>query len=72
MILRDCMLPHFALDDASAGEAWCQVWARIKAEKRQFFVYALLRVALPIIATVGLFMLLAIPGLILAGSRCRS
>lgn len=68
IILRDWMLPHFALDDASAGEAWSQVWARITAEKRQFFVYALLRVALPIIAAVALFILLAIPGLILGGA----
>lgn len=68
MILRDWMLPHIALDDATAGEAWSQAWARINAEKKQFFVYALLRVALPIIAVVGLFFLLAIPGLILAGS----
>jgi hypothetical protein len=68
LILRDGMMPHFALDDASAGEAWFQVWSRIKAEKQQFFVYALLRVALPIIAAIGLFFLLAIPGLILAGS----
>ena len=67
-VLRDGMLPHFALDDASAGEAWSQVWSRIKAEKKQFFVYALLRVALPVIAAVGLFFLLAIPGLILAGA----
>jgi hypothetical protein len=68
LILRDCMLPHFALDDASAGEAWFQVWNRIMMEKRQFLVYALLRVALPIIAAVALFVLLAIPGLVLAGS----
>ena len=68
LILRDCMLPHYALDDTSAGEAWFQVWSRIKAERRQFLVYALLRVALPIVATIGLFMLLAIPGLMLAGS----
>lgn len=68
IVLRDCMMPHFALDDASAGEAWSQAWTRIQAEKKQFFVYALLRVALPIIAAVALFMLLAIPGLILAGS----
>lgn len=67
IVVRDCMLPHFALDDASTGEAWSQVWAHIQAEKKQFFVYALLRVALPIIAAVALFMLLAIPGLILAG-----
>jgi hypothetical protein len=68
LILRDGMLPHFALDDASAGEAWFQVWSRIKAERRQFLVYALLRIALPIIATIGLFILFMIPGLILAGS----
>jgi hypothetical protein len=67
LILRDGMLPHFALEDATAGEAWTQVWARIKAEKRQFFVYALLRVVLPTIAAVGLFIVLIIPGLALAG-----
>ncbi len=68
LILRDCMLPHFALEDATAGEAWTEVWARIKAEKRQFFVYALLRVVLPTIATVALFVVLIIPGLALAGA----
>ena len=68
LILRDWMLPHYALDDATAGEAWTRVWARIRAEKRQFFVYALLRVALPLIAMVGLFILLIIPGLALFGS----
>lgn len=68
LILRDCMLPHYALDDASAGEAWFQVWSRIKAEKKQFIAYALLRIALPFIATIGLFILFMIPGLILAGS----
>ena len=68
LILRDCMLPHFALEDATAGEAWAEVWARIKAEKRQFFVYALLRVVLPTIAAIGLFIVLIIPGLALAGA----
>lgn len=66
MILRDWMLPHIALEDATIGEAWTSVWARINAEKRQFFVYALLRVALPIVAAIGLFVLLMIPGLVLA------
>jgi hypothetical protein len=68
LILRDWMLPHYALDNATAGEAWTQVWARIAAEKRQFFVYALLRVVLPLVAMAGLFMVLIIPGLALAGS----
>jgi hypothetical protein len=68
LILRDWMLPHYALEDATAAEAWSSVWARILAEKRQFFVYALLRVVLPTIAMAGLFIVLLIPGLILAGS----
>jgi hypothetical protein len=68
LILRDWMLPHFALEDATAGEAWASVWYRVLAEKKEFFVYALLRVALPTIAMVGVFMLLIIPGLAVAGS----
>ena len=68
IILRDWMLPHIALEDATAGEAWGSAWARIMAEKKEFFVYALLRVALPIVAAVGLFVLLILPGLALAGA----
>jgi hypothetical protein len=68
LILRDCMLPHVALENATAGEAWRQVRARIRAEKRQFIVYAILRVILPSIAAIGTFIVLAIPGLMLAGS----
>jgi hypothetical protein len=68
LILRDWMMPHIALDNATAGDAWRQVRARIGAEKRQFIVYAILRVILPSIAAIGVFIVLALPGLILAGS----
>jgi hypothetical protein len=68
IILRDWMLPHYALEDATAGEAWASVWDRIMAEKRQFAVYALLRVVLPIVVGIGLFIVLLIPGLIVAGT----
>lgn len=68
IVLRDWMLPHYALENATAGEAWTRVWSSIMAEKRQFIVYALLRLVLPAIAMVALFMVLAIPGLILAGA----
>ncbi|MGA3334947.1 MAG: hypothetical protein ABSC62_12380 [Terracidiphilus sp.] len=68
LILRDGMLPHYALDNASAGAAWTQVRARIKAEKRQFLVYALLRVILPTIAMIGMFIVLLLPGLGLAAA----
>ncbi|MGA2906797.1 MAG: hypothetical protein ABSE36_03775 [Terracidiphilus sp.] len=68
LILRDWMLPHIALDNATAGEAWRQVRTRITAEKRQFLVYAILRVILPTIAAIATFIVLALPGLMLAGS----
>lgn len=68
LILRDWMMPHMALDDATAGEAWRQVRAHIGAEKKQFIVYAILRVILPTIAAIGVFIVLALPGLMLAGS----
>lgn len=68
IILRDWMLPHFALEDASAGEAWSSVWGRIKAEKGQFFAYAILRLILPIIASIAVFMILLIPGIVLLGA----
>jgi hypothetical protein len=68
LILRDLMMPHIALDNATAGEAWRQVRARIKAEQRQFLVYAILRLILPAIAAFGLFILMFVPGLMLAGS----
>jgi hypothetical protein len=68
ILLRDFMLPHFALDNATSGEAFARAWASIKAEKRQFIVYALFRVILPIIAALGVFFVLLIPGLFLAGA----
>jgi hypothetical protein len=67
LILRDWMLPHYALEDATAGEAWSQVWHNIMAEKKQFLVYALLRVVLPFIASICVVMVLAIPGLAVVG-----
>jgi hypothetical protein len=68
VILRDWMLPHYALENATAGEAWFQVRVRLAAEKRQFIVYALLRLVLPVIAMVVLFLVLLLPALALAGS----
>jgi len=64
LILRDLMLPHFALENATTGAAWSAVRSRIGAEKGAFFVYALLRIVLPIVAMIGLFLVLIIPGLI--------
>jgi hypothetical protein len=68
LVLRDLIMPHFALDNATAGEAWAEVWASIKAEHRQFLAYTLLRIVLPTIAMIALFMVLLIPGAVLAGA----
>ena len=68
IILRDWMLPHYAMEDATAGQAWSGVWERVSHEKGSFFAYAILRIVLPIIAFVGLFIVLLVPGLVLLGS----
>jgi hypothetical protein len=68
LILRDCMLPHYALEDANAGEAWSAAWHNITSEKKQFFVYAILRIVLPFLASIAVLMILAIPGLALVGA----
>ena len=64
IVLRDFMLPHFALEDTSAGQAWAEVRTRIAAEKGSFFLYAVLRILLPIAASIALVMVMAIPMLI--------
>jgi hypothetical protein len=64
IVLRDLMLPHYALENATAGQAWAAVWPRIRAEKGSFFAYALLRIILPIVALIGLFIVLIIPAII--------
>ena len=68
LVLRDWMLPHFALENATAGQAWAAVWQHISAAKRQFFVYALLRLILPILAAIAVALVLMIPTLIFAAA----
>jgi hypothetical protein len=68
IVLRDWIMPHYALDNATAGEAWARVRGAVSADKRQFLVYVILRLILPTIAMVGVFMLLISPGLALGGS----
>jgi hypothetical protein len=72
VIMHDFMLPHVALDDASVEEAWAQVRSRIEAETGQFFVYMLLRLILPALAGIAVFLLLAIPALMIFGSLALS
>lgn len=67
IILRDFMLPHYALENATAGQAWSAVRARISMEKGMFFGYALLRIVLPVVGVIVLFALLVLPALAFFG-----
>lgn len=64
LVLRDWMLPHYALENATAGQAWAAVWARVRNEKGPFFLYAVLRILLPIAAAVALVMAMLVPGIL--------
>lgn len=66
VVLRDFMLPHFALENATATQAWEAAWARIRTEKLPFFVYTLLRIVLPFAVIMGIFLVLIIPALLVA------
>lgn len=68
VILRDWMLPHYALENGTAGQAWAAVWERINREKGQFLAYALLRLILPILALIVVAIALIIPTVILAAA----
>ena len=64
IVLHDLMLPHMALENASAGDAWRQVRVRIAAEKGGFLLFAFLRIVLPIAATIAAVIVLAIPAIL--------
>lgn len=68
VILNDLILPHIALENASAGAAWRQVWMHITAEKGGFLLYALLRVVLPIAAMIAAVIVLILPFLLVFGA----
>ncbi len=64
IVLHDFMLPHMALESASAGEAWRQARMRIAAEKGGFLLFAFLRIVLPLAAMIAAFIALAIPAVL--------
>jgi len=66
VILRDFMLPHYALENATAEGAWRAVRLRIRAEKGPFLRYTLVRVFLPIVAIIGLGILFILPAILFA------
>lgn len=65
IILHDLMLPHIALENVSAGEAWRQVRMRVASEKGGFALFALLRVLLPLAAGILAVLALLIPAILL-------
>jgi hypothetical protein len=67
LTMRDFMLPHIALENATVRAAWLAACAHIKAEKGAFFLYAFLRLILPVLAMIALFIILFIPLLMVFG-----
>jgi hypothetical protein len=65
VVMRDFMLPHMALENLTAGEAWSAALENIAAEKGAFVLYAILRVLIPIAASIALAIVLIIPAIIL-------
>lgn len=65
VVMRDFMLPHMALENASAGEAWAAALDRFAEEKGAFVLYAILRVLLPFAAMIALTIVLILPAIIL-------
>jgi hypothetical protein len=66
VFLRDLMLPHIALENATVGEAWESASARIGADPGAFFLYGFLRLVLPIVAFIAVAVVLIIPLLVIA------
>jgi MFS family permease len=67
LVVRDFMMPHIALENAPVVEAWEAALAKIAADKGAFFFYAVLRIMLPLVAMICLFIVLFIPVLIVVG-----
>jgi hypothetical protein len=61
VFLRDLMLPHIALENATVGEAWESASARVGAEPGAFFLYGFFRLVLPIVAFLAVALVLVIP-----------
>jgi hypothetical protein len=67
VIMRDFMLPHIALENRTSGEAFFAFWERFNMEKGSFLLYAFLRIFLPFVAMIGLFVVLIIPMVLIFG-----
>jgi hypothetical protein len=67
IVMRDFILPHYALENATASEAWASIRENLALEPGPFLFYAVLRILLPPVSFMALFIALAIPGLIIFG-----
>jgi len=68
IVLRDFMLPHIALDNATVGQAWAAVRASLAHEKGEFLLYAVLRVFIPLFVCIAILVALIIPCAIVFGA----
>jgi hypothetical protein len=61
VVLHDFVLPHMAIENATFREAWAAARSRILAGKEVFFSYFILRLVLPVLATIALLIAAGIP-----------
>ncbi len=66
IVLRDLMLPHMALDNATVGEAWRAARTAVAREKGAFLLYALLRTLAPMAVMLAAAFGLMFPGIAVA------
>ena len=67
IVLRDLMLPHIALENVTAAQAWAAARAHIAAERGPFLLYGVLRILLPMATMIALAIALAIPTRLIVG-----
>jgi len=64
-VMAYCVLPRMALEDEPIFHAFGEVWDDMRAEPGQFALFLLMRILLPIAASIIAVMVLIIPGIVL-------
>jgi hypothetical protein len=64
-VMTHCVLPRMALEDEPIFHAFGEAWEDMKAEPGQFALFLLMRILLPIAASMIAVMVLIIPGIVL-------
>jgi hypothetical protein len=72
LVLHDFVLPHMALENSTFRNAWKAARGHIEAQKASFLAYCFLRLLLPLVAFIGLLIVVGFPLLIIFGALTMS